>query len=93
MKNRKLLLAAIVILSIGLTSFVSIKNLKVESVYTEATYCDGWKAGYEQGWCYEIPNCIKPIVPICPIAKVNQNRYVDGYNRGFIKGRSNRQIN
>tara|TARA_R110000850_G_scaffold90138_6_gene192380 strand:+ start:523 stop:804 length:282 start_codon:yes stop_codon:yes gene_type:complete len=91
MKNIKLLLAAIVILSIGLTSFGSIQDLKVESTYNLATYCDGWEAGYVQGWCYEVPNCIKPIVPVCPIAKVGQDRYIDGYNRGFLKGKSNRR--
>tara|TARA_R110000772_G_scaffold89737_1_gene185736 strand:+ start:3871 stop:4152 length:282 start_codon:yes stop_codon:yes gene_type:complete len=91
MKNRKFLLAAIVILSIGLTSFVSIQDSKVESTYNLATYCDGWEAGYIQGWCYEVPNCIKPIVPVCPIAKVGQDRYIDGYNRGFLKGKSNRR--
>jgi hypothetical protein len=91
MKKRKLLLAAIVILSIGLTSFVDTQDLKVESTYNLATYSDGWKAGYVQGWCYEVPNCIEPIVPICPIAKVGQDRYVDGYNRGFLKGKSNRR--
>ena len=79
MKNIKLLLAAIVILSIGLTSFGSIQDLKVESTYNLATYCDGWEAGYVQGWCYEVPNCIKPIVPVCPIAKGTQTDTTEGF--------------
>jgi hypothetical protein len=89
MKNIKLL-SAIVILSIGLTSFIGMQDSKVEPVYTEATYCEGWESGYEQGWCYEVPGCIIPVVPVCPVPKVNQDTYTDGYNRGFTKGKASR---
>jgi hypothetical protein len=91
MKNKKLLLAAVLILSMGLTSFVSTQDLKVKSTYSLATYSDGWEAGYVQGWCYEVSNCISPLVPMCPIPKIGQDTYSDGYNRGFLKGKSNRR--
>tara|TARA_R110000823_G_scaffold214021_1_gene343873 strand:- start:68591 stop:68860 length:270 start_codon:yes stop_codon:yes gene_type:complete len=89
MKNIKLIIVGIVMLSIGLTSFISMEDSRMKPPY-EPTYCEGWEAGYVQGWCYEIPNCIKPVVPVCPVAKVNQHLYIDGYNRGFLKGKSNR---
>ena len=54
-------------------------------------YCDGWKDGYEQGYCYGRNNCLKPLVPLCPIAKVGQTTYRDGYNRGFLKGKKARR--
>lgn len=57
------------------------------------TYCDGWEDGYKQGWCYEDNACIEPVVPVCPIPKVGQNTYQDGYNRAFIKGRAARKNN
>lgn len=58
----------------------------------EKTYCDGWREGYREGFCYEIVNCIKPVTPVCPIPKINFNKYKDGYNRGFkqaLKDRKN----
>lgn len=56
-----------------------------------SSYCKGWSVGYTEGWCYPQYNCIAPIVPICPIPKVNQNTYQDGYNRGFIKGQNDKE--
>ena len=52
-------------------------------------FCDGWEDGYCQGWEYvkgpEFSIC--PIVPLCPMPKMFAEEYLDGYNRGFLKGR------
>jgi hypothetical protein len=51
---------------------------------------DGFKKGYVQGYCFEVQNCIKPIIPIPPLPKLleSSNSFQDGYNRGFINGRN-----
>ena len=50
-------------------------------------YCDGWKVGYEEGWCYEqLSTCLSPLTPLCPLPELNKNTYTDGYNRGFVTG-------
>lgn len=70
----------LIILIILLTSFTTNK------------YCEGWEDGYIEGYCYENPNCIKPIVPICPIPTVNcSDGYKCGYNRGFSKGKKDKK--
>lgn len=69
-------------MGIGMISYANVK---------EKTYCDGWEEGYEQGWCYEIVNCVAPVVPVCPIPKVNQTSYKDGYNRGFTTAKNKRK--
>ena len=51
-------------------------------------YCEGWELGYCQGWedvKGEISIC--PIVPMCPMPEIFKEEYLDGYNRGFKKGR------
>ena len=58
---------------------------------TERTYCDGWKKGYVDGWCYKDQNCIKPILPICPIPDPNFNTYEYGRKDGFIQGQKDRK--
>lgn len=49
-------------------------------------FCDGYKAGYQSGYCYGEYSCIKPIPPICPIPRIGEKSYQDGYNRGFLVG-------
>ena len=55
------------------------------------TFCDGWKAGYEAGYCYNDYYCIPPIAPLCPLPHVGMNTYEHGYNRGFLLGFGHRQ--
>ena len=51
-------------------------------------YCEGWNLGYCEGWQYIKGDwAICPVTPICPIPRVYQNEYIDGYNRGFVKGK------
>ena len=58
------------------------------TILPEKTYADGWKVGYKAGYCFEVVGCIKPIPPVAPIAKIGFDKYQDGYNRGFTKGKS-----
>jgi len=55
-------------------------------VKADGGFCSGYKDGYAAGWCYQDNFCIEPIPPICPIPKIGENGYVDGYNRGFLDG-------
>lgn len=58
--------------------------------FTPATtdFCTGWKHGYVQGFCYDVNyGCVAPPVPVCPVPRVGQDAYKDGYNRGFLQGK------
>jgi hypothetical protein len=46
-------------------------------------FCDGWEDGWKDGWCYERFGCIPRIAPLCPLKRLHENTYKDGYNRGF----------
>lgn len=56
--------------------------------FTAATnYCNGFEEGYKAGWCDDDYGCIEPIVPVCPVMRINdKDTYRDGYNRGFKMG-------
>lgn len=50
-------------------------------------YSDGWEDGWAEGWKYvKGPYSIPPIAPIAPIPRIGQDKYKDGYNRGFVAG-------
>lgn len=73
-------LAAIALLALLL-------SLLVEGKEYRGSYCDGFEMGYSAGFCYQEPNCIAPIPPICPVPTVNEeNTYEGGYARGFSEG-------
>lgn len=56
-----------------------------------SSYCEGFKDGFEDGYCYQVVGCIPPIPPTCPIAGVNEEKnYKGGYKRGFVTGRKSR---
>ena len=77
-----------------LTSFFILNanstNKKSHAVFSEQSFCDGWKDGYKEGFTYynSVNGKIKPIfiTPICPIASIGYNTYKDGYNRGLLIG-------
>lgn len=50
------------------------------------TFCDGFTDGYTAGYCSEMNACIKPVIPVCPVAPVGQNDYEGGYAVGWKKG-------
>lgn len=58
----------------------------VPEAHANGDYCEGFQDGYAEGWCYEEFGCIKPIPPICPIPRIGEQGYQDGYNRGFQTG-------
>lgn len=71
-------------LAILLSFFV---NAGVQS----SSYCSGFNAGYVDGFCYQDPNCLAPIPPICPLPTINEeNTYEGGYQRGFVEGRNDK---
>jgi hypothetical protein len=55
-------------------------------------FCEGWAAGYSAGYCYgKGYGCVKPVTPVCPVARVGEDTYQDGYNRGFLAGLHNQR--
>lgn len=53
-------------------------------------FCEGWRAGYKAGYCYGEYYCIAPIAPLCPIPDIGERSYMDGYERGFLVGMSDK---
>lgn len=50
-------------------------------------YSDGWEDGWAEGWKYvKGQYSIPPIAPVAPVPRPGQNKYKDGYNRGFVAG-------
>jgi len=49
-------------------------------------FCDGWEDGYKAGYCYRQFGCLEPLVPLCPLPRLGEDSYKDGYNRGFLAG-------
>lgn len=60
-------------------------------VQTESAFCEGWESGFVAGYCYNVYGCVEPLVPLCPLPRVNESSYQDGYNRGFLAGREKKQ--
>lgn len=56
-------------------------------VFQEFDYKQAWSEGYKDGYCYDVEGtCISPIVPIPPIARIQDTTYSNAYNRGFLTG-------
>ena len=60
--------------------------IAIASAYTP--FCEGFKAGYKAGYCYGKYTCLEPLSPLCPLPRLGEETYMDGYNRGFTKGLS-----
>lgn len=52
----------------------------------QSVYCQGWADGYKAGYCYGKFACLPPLVPLCPLPRLGESTYMDGYNRGFLAG-------
>ena len=50
------------------------------------TFCEGFRTGYPEGYCYQVVGCIKPVIPVCPIPEPGQDSWKDGYNTGVAHG-------
>jgi len=48
----------------------------------------GWSDGYKEGYCYQKVGCVTPYVPIFPLPDIGNDTYKGGYNKGFLKGKS-----
>ena len=87
---RKLLLVCILIF--GAALYVQQSSNAAPTISDEVQwgeFCNGWNDGFKEGYCYgKGYGCISPIPPICPIPRAGENTYRDGYNRGFLRGRS-----
>lgn len=72
-------------------SFVGTDRGEIEKEYRMVQYgddfCEGWEDGYCEGYKYVKGDyAICPITPICPMKRIGEDSYRDGYNRGFIAG-------
>lgn len=56
--------------------------------YSQTQFCNGWKEGYKQGYCYGNYGCVTPVTPPCPIPNIGNDNYQGGYNQGFVSGKS-----
>ena len=83
MKNKLFVFALIA--AIAIMCFAAATGRQSTRATTD--YCDGWEAGYCEGWRYEKGvNAVCPIAPVCPIPELGRDKYQDGYNKGFTKG-------
>ncbi len=89
---KKLVFALLVAFAFTATAFVAETKVNTPVDNNLSDFCDGWKDGYCEGY-RDVKGqfAICPIAPLCPLPYVNQNRYKDGYNRGFKKGTGDAQ--
>jgi hypothetical protein len=83
---KRLLLLFLLIATIAISN-TNYNFNTITFVETNSDYCQGWKAGYKAGYCYEKVYCLEPLTPLCPLPQIGRNSYEDGYNDGFVKGR------
>lgn len=87
---KKLFIISAIALSVAL-SYSFVKPIEtiitIEKSYSD--YSDGWEDGYCEGYKYvKGQYTICPIAPIAPVARVGENTYKGGYNRGFVAGKN-----
>lgn len=63
----------------------------MSSAAIASDYCDGFEAGYAEGYCYQETFCLKPLPPLCPLPRLGESTFQDGYNRGFLLGVANKR--
>ena len=73
-----------------LTAFINNNTLDkpVESTILKSAYCEGWDAGYCEGYKDvkgDLSLC--PLTPMCPMPEFLKDSWKDGYHRAFLAGR------
>lgn len=61
------------------------------NAFAYGEFCDGFEHGYKQGACYGKSMCMAPMTPMCPMARMGEDSYQGGYNRGFLQGLHNQR--
>jgi hypothetical protein len=61
----------------------------------QTSFDNGFKEGFKNGYCYSANSgflCTPPLPPLPPLPQITESRnsYQDGYNRGFLYGRAQR---
>lgn len=52
------------------------------------SFCSGWEIGYVEGYNFNQDiEGLTPLIPLCPLPKINKDTYTDGYVRGVIQGK------
>lgn len=66
-------------------------NTEIKAVVL-SDYCEGFRHGWGDGFCYQDQYCISPPSPPCPVRRVNEDdSYKAGYGRGFYEGRKHKE--
>lgn len=85
-------------IKIVLSTIVILIIMLMNTVYAQVTknYDIGFEKGFKEGYCYQSDAiyCNPPLTPIIPLPRKNEdsNSYTDGYNRGFVIGKSLREF-
>lgn len=73
------------IFAVIVIAFVALLSLNFTP--SSSSFCDGWKDGYKAGYCYQKNPCSIGLIPRCPMKRMGEKTYKDGYNRGFLRGK------
>jgi hypothetical protein len=49
-------------------------------------FCDGFELGFKRGYCYQQYACLEPLTPLCPLPKLGESGFEDGFKRGMLEG-------
>jgi hypothetical protein len=76
---------------VGIIAIALFISTTIPSSNLLSNYCKGWEVGYVAGYCFEIYGCNAPNTPNCPTSEAGFDTYQDGYNRGFSKGKEDKE--
>ncbi len=73
-------------LAIALCAMSAALGVAAPSASSQTGFCAGFADGYGEGYCYQRGMCMRPMTPMCPMQRMGESTYQDGYNRGFAMG-------